>query len=55
MCGQIPAWQGNLESTCQQFDYWQQAKENISQTFFPTQLDSKASANLELKDPTSYI
>ena len=54
MCGQIPAWQGDLESTCQQFDYWQQAKENISQTFFPTALDSQAPANLELKDPTSY-
>ena len=55
MRGQIPVWQGDLASTCQQFDHWQQAKENISQTFFPTQSDSSAPANLELKDPTSYI
>ena len=55
MCGRIPAWQGDLESTCLQLEYWQQAKDNISQTFFTTQLDSQASVNPELKDPTNYI
>ena len=50
MCGQIPVWQGDLESTCQQFDYWQQAKDNILQTFFPSQPEVQA----ELKDPTNY-
>ena len=58
MCGKIPAWQGDLESTCQQFEYWQQAKENISQMFFPIQAEhqeeSQISANAELKDPTDY-
>ena len=50
MCGQIPVWQGDLESTCQQFDYWQQAKDNILQTFFASQPEAQA----ELKDPTNY-
>ena len=62
MCGQIPIWQGDLESTCQQFDYWQQAKDNVLQTFFPEQTDAQpesqasfqASAHTELKDPTAY-
>jgi beta-N-acetylhexosaminidase len=50
MCGQIPVWQGDLESTCQQFDYWQQAKDNVLQTFFPVQTEAQA----VLKDPTAY-
>lgn len=50
MRGQIPVWQGDLESTCQQFDYWQQAKDNILQTFFASQ----TTVQTELKDPTAY-
>jgi len=50
MRGQIPVWQGDLESTCQQFDYWHQAKENILQTFFASQ----TKAPTESKDPTAY-
>ena len=50
MRGQIPVWQGELESTCQQFDYWHQAKENILQTFFANQ----TKAPTESKDPTAY-
>ena len=50
MRGQIPVWQGDLESTCQQFDYWHQAKENILQTFFANQ----TKAPTESKDPTAY-
>ena len=53
MCGQIPMWQGDLESTCQQFDYWQQAKANIMETFFETQIDT-ADNTTNLKDPTNY-
>ncbi|ALF59990.1 beta-N-acetylhexosaminidase [Psychrobacter urativorans] len=55
MCGQIPRWQGDLESTCQQFNHWQQAKNNIMQTFFETQMDTAATDNnTGLKDPTNY-
>ncbi|MGP9688784.1 beta-N-acetylhexosaminidase [Psychrobacter sp. AOP22-C1-C5] len=55
MCGNIPIWQGDLESTCQQFDYWQQAKQNITQTFFDTQsLTQTATSIAEATDPTNY-
>lgn len=40
MCGQIPVWQGDLHSTCQQFDHWQQAKQTITETFFSMQKDA---------------
>ena len=55
MCGNIPKWQGDLESTCQQFDYWQQAKNNVTQSFFNVESDTQADkpAN-ESKDPTDY-
>ena len=55
MCGNIPKWQGDLESTCQQFDYWQQAKNNVTQIFFNVESDTQADkpAN-ESKDPTDY-
>lgn len=33
MCGQIPAWQGDLYTTCAQFEYWQTAKNHIEQAF----------------------
>ena len=55
MCGQIPTWQGDLESTCQQFDYWQQAKQNVTQTFFNPQSEAQATHSAtESKDPTAY-
>ncbi len=54
MCGQIPMWQGNLESTCQQFEHWQQAKQTITQTFFGENVDVLASDFTVLKDPTTY-
>ena len=49
MCSDIPAWQGDLETTCRQFDYWAQAKTNITQNFFNTQTDKEV-----IKDPTAY-
>ena len=55
MCGNIPKWQGDLESTCQQFDYWQQAKQNITQTFFADASETVMTAKQdEPKDPTAY-
>lgn len=54
MCGDIPIWQGDLESTCQQFDYWQQAKQNVTQTFFNTPLENSSENATALKDPTIY-
>ncbi|WP_201557244.1 beta-N-acetylhexosaminidase [Psychrobacter sp. 72-O-c] len=55
MRGQIPVWQGDLDSTCQQFDHWQQAKDTVLQTFFAIQSAIPASENTaETKDPTAY-
>ena len=55
MCGNIPIWQGNLESTCQQFDYWQQAKQNVTQTFFNTEPSAKTASGIaDTTDPTHY-
>ena len=55
MCGNIPLWQGDLETTCQQFDYWQQAKDRITQTFFSTQRDTQVSKEQNTSiDPTVY-
>lgn len=55
MCGQIPVWQGDLESTCQQFPHWQHAKDTILQTFFGSQpLTESANDACHLADPTNY-
>ena len=56
MCGQVPSWQGDLESTCRQFEYWQQAKDNVLNTFFSAQSDSSLfeTENSETLDPTAY-
>ncbi|AMN66608.1 MULTISPECIES: beta-N-acetylhexosaminidase [unclassified Psychrobacter] len=56
MCGQVPSWQGDLESTCRQFEYWQQAKDNVLNTFFNAQSDSSLfeTENSETLDPTAY-
>ncbi|TXD97058.1 beta-N-acetylhexosaminidase [Psychrobacter frigidicola] len=55
MRGQIPMWQGDLESTCQQFEYWQQAKDNVMQTFFTTKTESSSENDSSpLTDPTNY-
>ncbi|WP_350561335.1 beta-N-acetylhexosaminidase [Psychrobacter sp. CAL346-MNA-CIBAN-0220] len=55
MCGQIPLWQGDLEATCQQFEHWQQAKQNILQTFFDLPSEGHSSNdNPLLDDPTAY-
>lgn len=55
MCGNIPEWQGDLESTCQHFDYWQQAKTNVTQTFFNASADTQVTKELkEPIDPTHY-
>ncbi|MBO1530375.1 beta-N-acetylhexosaminidase [Psychrobacter sp. F1192] len=61
MRGQIPTWQGDLESTCQQFEYWQQAKDNVIQTFFSPDCDTQGRDNMrtgtengEATDPTAY-
>lgn len=49
MRSEIPQWQGNLEATCAQFDYWATAKQNIVDAFFAEQ----QRVNQE-KDPTNY-
>ena len=55
MCGNIPLWQGDLKATCQQFDYWQQAKDRITQTFFSAQRDTQVSEEQNTSiDPTVY-
>ena len=55
MCGQVPSWQGDLKSTCQQFEYWQQAKENVLKTFFNAQSDfSLPQSEYKELDPTDY-
>ena len=44
-----------MESTCQQFEYWQQAKQNVTQTFFDTKPEPQATNNHDsAKDPTAY-
>ncbi|WP_201526495.1 MULTISPECIES: beta-N-acetylhexosaminidase [Psychrobacter] len=62
MRGKIPMWQGNLQSTCQQFEHWQQAKDNVMQNFFnplsetlltDTSVKPKDS-NIDKEDPTAY-
>ena len=59
LCGNIPSWQGDFESTCRQFDYWEMAKTNVEKAFFsaeqyaPQSLKAKQ-ATKDL-DPTDYI
>lgn len=52
MCGQIPKWQGDLDTTCQQFEHWSQAKDNVMKTFFDIQ--TMANDAHSFKDPTFY-
>jgi beta-N-acetylhexosaminidase len=55
MCGQIPAWQGDLQSTCQQFEHWQQAKNNITRAFFgPAAAGQAPNSDPVIVDPTAY-
>lgn len=49
MRSQIPDWQGSLQATCAQFEYWQSARQNILQTFFTEQQQATPA-----KDPTDY-
>ena len=55
MRGQIPIWTGDLETTCQQFPHWQQAKDTITQTFFsPNALAASVVSGKNIADPTDY-
>lgn len=67
MRGQIPTWQGDLESTCRQFEHWSQARHRVMQTFFNMQIEKTASTDIDdtsavglakhteaLRDPTNY-
>lgn len=47
MKGNIPSWQGSLQATCRQFDYYQNALNHVSQVFFDVQV-------APAKDPTVY-
>lgn len=38
----IPQWQGSLEATCAQFDYWYQAKQHVIEAFFAETISSQA-------------
>lgn len=49
MRSQIPEWQGSLQATCAQFEYWQRAHQNVLQAFFAED-QSVATEN----DPTNY-
>ncbi len=67
MRGQVPVWRGDLESTCQQFEHWSQARHNVVQTFFNMQTKKSEAKNIyginpadslnsmtDLTDPTNY-
>jgi beta-N-acetylhexosaminidase len=67
MRGQIPEWRGDLTSTCQQFEHWQQARHRVIQTFFSMQTPNSDGNQMQnshtldhsddlsdLKDPTDY-
>lgn len=55
MRSQIPEWQGSLQATCAQFEYWQVAKQNILDAFF-SEADPHSNSNCsEIKDPTQYF
>lgn len=52
----IPEWMGSLEATCAQFDYWAQAKQNVTQAFFTTQTKTNQSCKpINDNDPTHYL
>lgn len=56
LCGNIPSWQSDFETTCRQFDYWEQAKTNVQTAFFRqdcVQQRSGKSTKAAL-DPTQY-
>lgn len=46
MKSHIPAWQGDLESTCRTFEYYARAKELVSHAFFGDTVNAS--------DPTNY-
>ncbi len=55
MRGQVPSWQGDIESTCKQFEYWQQAKDSVLKTFFNAQSDvALPQSEHKVLDPTDY-
>ena len=55
MRGDIPAWQGDLIATCAQFEYWQQAKQNVTQAFFDRHSEAQTISQLtQSSDPTAY-
>ncbi|MDO5652285.1 MAG: beta-N-acetylhexosaminidase [Moraxella sp.] len=47
----IPTWLGELETTCQQFDYYQTAKDNVTQAFFVSADNPRRQVST---DPTAY-
>lgn len=47
MKGNIPSWQGSLQATCRQFDYYQTALNHVAQAFFDAPVPPA-------KDPTVY-
>ncbi|WP_019672417.1 beta-N-acetylhexosaminidase [Psychrobacter lutiphocae] len=51
MRSQLPQWQGSLEATCAQFNYWTQAKQNITEAFFAVPLHTNQTSEA---DPTNY-
>lgn len=59
LAGDIPSWQGSLEATCQQFAYWEQARQRIQQAFFKpsdsvsTHANSASASDAQV-DPTNY-
>ena len=56
VCGKIPVWQGSLTQTCEQFEYWAQARQAVMDAFFADDGLPQASANQQavIKDPTEY-
>ncbi|WP_296403137.1 beta-N-acetylhexosaminidase [Psychrobacter sp.] len=49
MRSQIPKWQGSLEATCAQFEYWKTAQNNVQQAFF-----GNTQSVITERDPTQY-
>ena len=49
MRSQIPEWQGSLEATCAQFEYWKTAQQNVQHAFFADTLPVVVE-----RDPTHY-
>ncbi|WP_230661712.1 beta-N-acetylhexosaminidase [Psychrobacter sp. I-STPA10] len=59
VCGKIPVWQGSLTKTCEQFEYWAQARQAIMDTFFaednlPVDNHCDNTITAATKDPTAY-